>query len=180
MPPALGRSDSQIHLHKRTPLRPLRLADELHSGLARGAIPFLAVTPNARADNIFPSGGSAPVPGYDMVQVQVPSIKRMAAILAGILIPFKKVVTGELDLFLGVSVKESKHDDSGDPDLEGDGMDPFAIGGIDLLGKVTPFVEIESLKIPLAVCENHLGLPLEKEGHRPLDRANIDGLPQTV
>lgn len=51
-----------------------------------------------------------------MIEIEIGPVKVNATILAGVLIAFKDVVSGELDFFFGKSVKKTQNDDSRDPD----------------------------------------------------------------
>ena len=61
--------------------------------------------------------------------------------MAGVLIAFKDVVPGELDLLLRHAVVHEKKDDPGNANLEGDAMDGL-IGGA-AGGNIAPFVKIK-------------------------------------
>src|SRR5208283_3886578 len=66
---------------ERTPLRTLRLLDEVHARLGRRAVGFARVAGNTGADNILPRGRPAAVAGDDVVEVQLAAVEMFAAIL---------------------------------------------------------------------------------------------------
>jgi hypothetical protein len=79
-------------------------------------VSLAGIARNAGTDDVFPGGLSAAVPGQDMIEIEIGPVKVNAAILAGVLIALKDVVSGELDFFFGKSVKKTQNDDSRDPD----------------------------------------------------------------
>src|SRR2546425_10531407 len=99
--PAIVMLEPEVDLHKRSPLRPLRLANQMHSGLMRRAIRLDGIAAHTRANDVLPGGRSATVARDHVVQVQVFAIKLVAAILARVLISLEDVVSRELDFFLG-------------------------------------------------------------------------------
>jgi len=100
--------------------------DQTHACLIWCAVCFAGVAANAAADNVFPLGGASMVARDYMVQIKVLPIKNLPAILTGILITLKKVVTGKFDLFLGITVVDGQQDDPRYSDFEGNRTNPFA------------------------------------------------------
>jgi hypothetical protein len=113
-----------------------------------------------------------------MVNVQAGSVKHDTAVLAGVPVPFKNVVTGEFDLLPGETVEKAEDDDPGNTDAEGNGLQhPFLGMGS---GKITPAQKVMCQKVAGAIGGNNLCLSLVKERESPAGRAGIDGLPQPV
>jgi hypothetical protein len=105
--PAVIDTTTERDVHKRAPLRPLRFAEELHPGLVGKFVTLARVAGDAGADDIFPGGLTAAIAGENMVDVEARSIEHDTAVLAGIPVPFKYVVTGELDLLPGETVEKA-------------------------------------------------------------------------
>src|ERR1043166_4210478 len=94
--PAFIMLKTETHLHERTPLRTLRLADQMHRCFDRSPVGLARVALDARANNVFPRRRPAPIPRDHMVQIQILSIKYLPAILAGVSVPLENIVAREL------------------------------------------------------------------------------------
>ena len=108
---------AEIDLNKRTPLRALRFANEMHPSLLRCAIRFERIAFDAGADNVFPRRRPAAVTRNHVIEVQIIAIERLPAVLAHVLVSLKNVVPCKLNLFLGQMVidheqNHSRHSDS--------------------------------------------------------------------
>jgi len=146
-------------LDERPPFRPFRLADQVHPDFMGQVIGFPSITLNTGTNNILPSRYAALIPGNHMVQIKLTPIEDLSAILAGILVPLENVMPGKLDFFLRQPIENQKHDNGGDPDLKGNGVNHFLLGFA--LGELPPTLEVVSKEIALAIGMNHLGMPLE-------------------
>src|ERR1035437_41494 len=73
--PTIVRDVGEGDVDKRTPLRTLRLLDEVHAGFGRRAIGLARVARDAGADNVLPRGRPAPVARDDVVEVQLPAVE---------------------------------------------------------------------------------------------------------
>ena len=175
MLPAIVMLEAEIDLHEWPPLRPLRLPDQMHPGLVWSSVRLDRITPDTGTDNVLPSGRSATVARDHVVQVQVFAIKLVAAILARVLISLEDVVSRELDFFLGLTIEEHQQNDARHAHAKRDGVDAFRMGFA--LGKIAPLVKIEGLERAVRGIHHHLGAALEKQGERPLSRADVDCLP---
>lgn len=127
MLPAIVVIEAQIDLDEGPPLGPAWFADEVHADFLRGVVRLAGIASDAGADDVFPGGRAAAVAGNDVVKIQVLAIKRLAAILAGVVIALENVVPGELDFLLGQAVKDSQQNDSRNPDPERNGVDAFGV-----------------------------------------------------
>src|SRR5439155_11867032 len=92
MLPTIVMLEPEVDLHKRPPLRPFRLPDEVHRSLMGGPIRLDRITLDTRADDVFPSRRSAAVARDDVIEVQVFAIKLVTAILARVLIPLEDIM----------------------------------------------------------------------------------------
>jgi hypothetical protein len=176
--PAVIDTTAERDVHEGAPLRSLRFAEELHPGLVGKFVTLARVAGDAGADDIFPSRLPAAITGENVVDVEAGTVEHDTAVLAGVSVPFKNVVTGELDLLPGETIEKAEDDDPGNPDAEGNGLQhPFLGMGS---GKITPTQKVMCQKITGAIGGYDLCLPLVKERERPAGRAGIDGLPQPV
>jgi hypothetical protein len=113
-----------------------------------------------------------------VIEVQIPPITHPAAVLAGVLVPFKNVMAGEFDLFARHSVEEGEKDHSWDPDAERDRLHAFGMRV--LCGEVPPFFEGKRVESAIRTVENHLGVTFEQEGEGAADRTGVHRLPQAI
>ena len=63
-----------------------------------------------------------------MIDIEMTAVENSGAVLAGILVPLKDIVPGELDLFFGQAVEDAEHDDSGHADSQGYGLEHTGLG----------------------------------------------------
>ena len=96
----------------------------------RKPVPLACIAWDAGTDDVFPCCLTATIAGEDVVDVEVVPLEDDSAILAGVLVSFKDVVTGELDLFSREAIKETQNNDPWDSDSERDGLEHprFRIG----------------------------------------------------
>ena len=172
----LGRSKRD--LNKWPPLRPLRFADQAHVRLARKPIAFACIARNAGANHVFPGRRPATVAGHDMIQIKLAAIEEFAAVLAGVLVSLKHVVSGEFHFLLRKPIEHKQHDHPRDPDLEGNGRNRFMIGCV--RGQIAPAFEIVRRKVVRVIRRNNLGVPCVYERKGAASRADVDGLPKPV
>src|SRR5436305_11887798 len=105
MLPAFVLVETHVDLHKRTPLRSLRLFHQMHAGFLRSAIRLLRIALDAGANNVFPSRRTTAIAWNYVVEVQIFAIENDAAILAGVAVAFENVVTSELYFLLGKPIE---------------------------------------------------------------------------
>ena len=134
----------EVDLHKGTPFGSLGLADEVHAGFLRGAVRFAGIALDAGANDVFPRGGAAAVAGNDVVEVQVFALEYLAAVLAGVFVPFKNVVPREFHFFLGHAIEHDQQDDPRHANAEGDGF--YGFGMRFTQREIVPLSEIVSAK----------------------------------
>ena len=136
MTPTVIDSPGEGDVHKGAPLRSLRLLKELHPCLVRETISLAGIARDAGADDIFPSGLSSSVTGQHMVDIEMTAVKMLAAVLAGVFIPFKDIESRKLDLLLGEAIKEAEDDDPWHTDAERDRLQHPGLRIRE--GKITP------------------------------------------
>lgn len=114
-----------------------------------------------------------------MIQIQVPPVFDLAAILAGVGVPLENILPGQLDLFFGNPVKKHEDNDPGNPDPETDGSQ--GILPLIVLAEFPPAVEVEGPKIiPRPVALHHLGVTHVQQAEGPANRTDVHGLPEAV
>ena len=172
----LGRSKSD--LNKWPPLRPLRSADQAHVGFAREPVAFARIARNTRANHVFPSRRPAPVTRHDVIQIELAAIEEVAAVLTGVLVSLKDIVSGEFYFLLWKPIEHKQHDHARNPDLERDGRDQFMIGRV--RGQIAPAFEIVRGKIGRVIRRNNLGVPRVYERKGAASRADVHCLPKPV
>src|SRR5690606_27190611 len=100
MLPAVVLLQAEIDLHERAPLRPLGLANEMHTGFLRCAVCLDRIALDARADNVLPAGRAAAIARDDVVEIEILPVEHMAAILAGVFVALEDVMPRELHFLL--------------------------------------------------------------------------------
>src|SRR5947208_1732114 len=116
--PALVAVQPEIDLNKWPPFGPLRLSNQMQACFMRCAIAFPCVAWNTRANDVFPRGGAAAVPWNHVVQIEVFSLERVAAVLTGVLVPLENIVASEFHLFLRKPVEKYQENDLGNADAK--------------------------------------------------------------
>lgn len=172
----LGRSKG--NLHKRPPLWSLRLADQAHVRFTREPVALVRIARDAGANHVFPSGRPAPIARHDMIQIKFTPIEELAAVLAGVLVSLKHVVSGEFYFLLRKPIEHQQHDHPRDPDLERNGGDHFMLGRVG--GQIPPAFEIVRRKVVRVIRRNNLGVPCVYERKGAPSRADVHRLPEPV
>jgi len=172
----LGRSKRD--LNKRPPLRPLGFTDQAHVRFTRKPVAFARIARNTRANHVFPSRRPAPVAWHDVIQIKVTAIKELAAVLAGVLVSLKHVVSGEFYLLLRKSIEHKQHDHPRDPDLERNGRNQFMIRRV--RGQIAPAFEIVRRKAVRLIRRNNLGVSCVYKRKGAASRADVHRLPEPV
>src|SRR5205823_6880492 len=128
------------------------------------AIAFARVTWDARANDIFPSGCSATVARNDVIEIQVITIERDAAVLAGVLVALENIVPGEFYFLLWKPIEKEQHDHPGHTDLPGDRLDQLVIGRV--AREIAPALKIVGQEIIRVVRGDDMGVAgvNEREG----------------
>ena len=164
-------------MEHRSPLRSLRLVQELEPGLGRRAIALAAVARHAGANDVFPRRLAAAITRDDVVEIEVLAIKFVATILAGVVIALEDVMPRKLHFLLRHAIEEKQQDDLRHSDGKRNRAD--YIGAFIPARKAEPLVERHGLK-RAAVGFNDLRVALVKKHEGALDAADVDGLPKTI
>ena len=176
--PAIVAVQAEIHLHKRPPLGPFGLADEMQAGFERRVVGLLRVALDAGANDILPRRRAATVARNHVIQIQVLALKHQPAVLAGVFVALKNVVARELHFLLRQAVIGQKQNDARNANAKRNGVDGFVVRGA--LGKVAPLAEIKSAERTVVGVDDDLGVPLKKQRKGAPGGANIHSLPQPV
>ena len=115
--------DFPVEIDQWPPTRGNRFPQRGHSRLQGEFISLLGITADAGTHNILPVSHASLVPWNDMVKVQVPVLKTLAAILANIVIALQDILAGKLDFLPRQSIKCRQHNDRRKPEAIGDRVD---------------------------------------------------------
>ena len=165
-------------MHKRAPLRSLRLANQTHVRFLRQPVAFACVTLNARANHVFPCRRSASIARHDMIEIQLISLEDMAAILASVLVALENVVTGKLHFLLRETIKKEQHNHARDSDLPRNGCDHFVFWRG--YRKIAPTFEIVRQEIACFVRRDDVGMTRIDQRKGAPSRADVHRLPQAI
>ena len=105
--PAIVGDGADGDVDEWTPLRTLRLLDEVHAGLGRRAVGFARVARDTGADDVLPRGRPSTISRDDVVEVQLAAVETLAAILAHIVVALENVVARELHFLVRKAVEKS-------------------------------------------------------------------------
>jgi len=168
----------ECDLDKRAPLRTLWFANQSHVRFTRQAIALPCIAWNAGANDVFPRGRSAAIARNNMIEVEIVAIEDVAAVLAGILVALKDIMSRKLHFLFWQPIEEQQHDYARNADLERDCRDQFVVGRV--RRKVAPTFEIVREKIIGIIGRNDVGVSGINQGERAADRADVHRLPETI
>ena len=144
----------------------------------RKPVAFARIARDAGANHVFPSRGPATVARYDVIQIKLAAIEELAAVLAGVLVSLKHVVSGEFHFLLRKPIKHKQHDHPRDLDLERDGRNHFMVGRV--RGQIAPTFEVVRRKVVRVIRRNNLGLPCVYQRKGAASGADVHRLPKPV
>jgi hypothetical protein len=113
--------------------------------LVRKAIPFSRITRNAGANHIFPGGQPSSIARHDVVQIEIGSLKEVAAILTSVLVAFENIVSSEFNFLLRQPIEKQKDNHPRNTNLHRNGSDHLVLGRGG--GEIPPALEIVREKI---------------------------------
>ena len=165
-------------MHKRAPLRSLRLASQTHVRFLREPVAFARVTLNARANHIFPCRRSASIARHDMIEIQLIALKNLATIRTGVLVALEDVVTRELHFLFRETIEKEQHDHARHANLPRNSRHHlvFRRGR----GKIAPALKIVRHEIVGFIRRNNMGMARVDQRKRAPGRADVHRLPETV
>src|SRR5437868_2676839 len=175
MLPTVVLVQSKVDLHEGTPLGPLGLANEMHSGFLRRPVCLACVARNAGANNVFPSRWPATVARNHVIEIQVFPLEDCAAVLAKVFIALENIMPCEFDFLLRQAVIENKQDYARHANPKRDRVNAFRMRL--LFGKIMPFCEVVGLKRAVVTVEDDFCMALEQKCQCPFCSANVDCLP---
>ena len=119
------------------------------------------------------------IPRDNVIQIQIPPIFQLPAVLAGIGVPFKDVLPSQFNLFFRNPVKKHQYNNPRDSNAKADGANRILT--LIVLAELLPPVEIEGPKIiPRTITLYNLGMPHIQEAKGPPYGADMHCLPEAV
>jgi len=119
------------------------------------------------------------IPRDNVIQIQIPPIFQLPAVLAGIGVPFEDVLPSQFNLFFRNPVKKHQYNNPWDADPKADGANRILT--LIVLAELLPPMEIEGPKIiPCTIPLYHLSMPHIQEAKGPPDGADVHCLPKAV
>ena len=115
-----------------------------------------------------------------MIEIQVASLKDVAAILAGIAVPLEDVVPGKFYFLLRKPIEKQEDDDPRNSDLPRDRIHHLMLGRGSVDGKIEPARKVVGREIILQIGRNDLRVALIEQGKGATRRADIDRLPEAI
>lgn len=165
-------------MDKWSPLRPLRSPNQRHLRFLRQPVALAGITFDAGTDDILPSRRSTAVTRDHVIKVEVAPLKKLAAVLARILVPLENIVPGEFYFFLRQTIEKQQHDHARDPNLPRNRRHQFVVGRS--RGDIAPAFEIVSQEIIRLVGGNDMGVSGVDEGKCAPGGADIHRLPEAI
>jgi hypothetical protein len=119
------------------------------------------------------------IPWNHVIQIQIPPIFRLPAILASIGVPFEDVLPSQFNFFLRNPVEKHQYNNPWNANSKADRAN--RIFALIILTELPPPMEIEGPKIiPCPIAFYNLGMPHIQEAKGPPDRADVHRLPKAV
>ena len=119
------------------------------------------------------------IPRDNVIQIQIPPIFQLPAVLAGIGVPFEDVLPSQFNLFFRNPVKKHQYNNPWNADSKADGANRILT--LIVLAELLPPMEIKGPKIiPCTITLYNLGMPHIQEAKGPPDRADVHRLPEAV
>ena len=115
------------NLHKWPPFWTFGFADQTHVRLAREPVPLARIAGDARAHHVFPSRGPTLIARHDVIQIELASIEKLAAVLAGVFVALEDIVARKFYFLFRKPVEHQKYDHARDTNLKRNGRDYLVI-----------------------------------------------------
>jgi hypothetical protein len=176
--PAFVLRRGKRHVDKWAPFGPFRSSNQTHVRFLRKSVAFARVTPDARANDIFPSCRSASIARHDVIEIQFVALKNLTAVLTGVLVALEHIVSRKLHFLFRKPIEKEQHDHARHADLPRDGGDHFVFRRGH--GKIPPALEIVCHEIVRLIGRNHVGVSCIHERECAARSADVHRLPQTV
>ena len=165
-------------MHERPPLRSLGFANQAHVRFARKPVAFARIATDTRANDVLPRGCPSPITRYDVIQIEFAAIENLAAVLAGVLVALKHIVSGKFHFLLRKPIENQKHNHPRDTNLERNRRDDFVVRRV--CRQIAPAFEIVRHKIVRLVGRNNVGMTGIDQREGATRRADVNRLPQAV
>ena len=147
-------------------------------GFTGKPIALLRIATDTRTNHVLPGRRPAAIARYDVIEIEIPSIENLAAVLASVLVALKDVVPGKLHFFFRKPIENQQHDHARNTNLERNGRDQLVIGCI--RREIAPAIEIVSQEIVRLVRGNNLGVARVNQRKRAARGADVHRLPETI
>ena len=105
-------------LHKRPPFWTFGFADQAHVRFARKPVALARVTGDAGADHVFPRRSPTLIAWHDMIQIEFAAIKKLTAVLAGVLVTLEDIVARKLYFLFWKPIEHQQYNHPWDTDFE--------------------------------------------------------------
>ena len=165
-------------MHERPPFRSLRFANQAHVRFARKAIAFTRIATDTRANHVLPRGCSSPITRYDVIEIELAAIENLAAVLAGVFVTFKHIMSGKFHFLFWKPIENQKHNHPRDANLERNRRDDFVIRRV--CRQIAPAFEIVRHEIVRLIGRNNVGMTGIYQREGATRRADVNRLPQAV
>ena len=165
-------------MYEWPPFRSLGFANQTHVRFAREPVAFARIEPDTRANHVLPRGRPSPITRYDVIQIEFAAIENFAAVLAGVFVALKHVVSGKFHFLLWKPIENQKHNDPRDANLERNRRDDFVIRRV--CRQIAPAFEIVRHEIVRLIGRNNVGMTGIYQREGATRRADVNRLPQAV
>lgn len=118
-----GKSD----VDERPPFWPFRFANQAHVRFSREPVAFARIASNARANHVFPRSCPSAIARHDVIEIELASIEKFAAILTGVLVALENIVASEFYFLLWKPIENQKYNHPRDTNLKRNSCDYFVI-----------------------------------------------------
>jgi len=178
MPPAFVLWCIEGDVQERPPLWSLRFPNQRHLRFLGKAITFQRVTRDARANDILPGGRSTAIAWNHVIEIQIVSIKSLAAVLAGVFVPLEHIVPGKLHFLLGKTIEEKQHNHARDSDFPRNRLHQFVVRRVGR--EIAPAFKIVGQEIIRVIRRNNVSVTGVDQREGAPGRTDVDRLPETV
>lgn len=113
-----------------------------------------------------------------MIEIELAAVKKLAAVLAGVLVALKHVVPGKFHFLLWKPIEHEEHNHPRDTNLERNRCDDFVFGRV--CRQIAPAFEIVRHEIVPLIGRNNVGVTCIHQREGATRRADVNRLPQAV
>lgn len=151
---------------------------EVHVGLSGSAVSFAGITGDTGGDDVVPPGDPSMIARDNVIEIELMFWEGFAAILAGMLVAEKDVLSRKFYLLAGNTIVERENDDLGNLKRKAHGVNHFM--GDRIFGILHPRTDIVCLVAGFSFGLHHLCMAEAEKFEGSLNGASMNGLPKTV